>query len=151
MECYFFLNFDGHKSKEAIQDYADTLELDVKLLEHMSNTAFHETMADMLFFVEEYQCPSFSRATVVSAAVGTPQLGTDMNEPAIGCFPDLTIKHGDWGRWYELASKLIDDPKFWAEQRDIGVRNCSYYWYPAFKERLMTLYSKLREKRPQAL
>lgn len=147
MECWFFLNFDGWKSKELIQESADQRGLKIKLLEHMSNTAFHETMADALIFIEEYPCPSFSRATVVSAAVGTPQIGTDMNEPSIGCFPDLTINYGDWKRWRTLADRLIEDEDFWVEQRDAGFKNCNYYWYPAFKQRLIDLYNELKEKR----
>ena len=147
VKCYFFLNFDGWKMEEAILRYAKRYDLDIKLLKHMNNEEFNDKMASPLLFFEEYPCPAFSRATVVSAAVGTPQISTDMNEPSTMCFPDLTVPHGDMKKVYQLAKRLITDKDFWQEQSDAGVKNCEYYYYPALKERILNLYNKLRKNR----
>lgn len=141
IECWFFLNFDGWKAEEEIKKYIGNS--DIKLLRHMPNFAFNEKMASALLFIEEYPCPCFSRGTVVSAAVGTPQVGNDMNEPSTRCFPDLTVKFGNWEEWTNLADRLITDEKFWTEQRDQGFKNVDYYNSHGFKERMLELYKKL--------
>jgi len=146
VDCWFFLNFDGWKLEKAIRNYADGIGLKVELLKHMPNNEFNKRMASAILFFEEYPCPAYSRATVVSAAVGTPQISTDMNEPSLGCFPDLTVDYGDWGRVLHLADKLITDEAFWKEQRDKGLTNVDYYWYPALRTRIMNLYNHLRKK-----
>lgn len=146
VKCYFFLNFDGWKLETEIQQYTNAIGLEVELLKHMPNNEYNEKMASVRLFLEEYPCPAYSRATVVSAAVGTPQVGNDMNEPATGCFPDLTPKYGDWNTWNQLAGRLISDDEFWLEQSEAGRENAWYYYYPAVKERLLALYNKLKDR-----
>jgi hypothetical protein len=143
--CYFFLNFDGHKTLNAIRSYAINLGLKCKFLKHMSNSDFNEKMASVRVFFEEYQCPAYSRATVVSAAVGTPQVGNDMNEPSQGCFPDLTSKFGDWSKNRDDIYRLMTDDKFWIQQSVEGQNNCEYYYYPAYQKRLLDLYNHLKQ------
>jgi len=147
IECCFFLNFDGWKLEDSIRSYCNHIGLEIDLLKHMHNYEFNEKLSSCLLFFEEYPCPAHSRATVVSAAVGTPQISTDMNEPSTHCFPDLTVRFGEWGEVEQLANRLITDEEFWTEQRDAGLKNCEYYWYPAFKERIMSLYTELKNKR----
>jgi len=146
VDCWFFLNFDGKKLETKIRKTAKKIGLKVELLNHMSNKDFNERMSRAMVFMEEYQCPNYSRATVVSAAVGTPQVGTDMNEPSKICFPDLTVKHGEWNRWLNLGSELLTNDGFWKVQSLSGVKNVSEFSYGAFKKRVETLYNELREK-----
>jgi len=147
IKCSFFLNFDGWKLEEQIRAYCNSIGLEVDLIKHIPNSEFNEKLSSSLLFFEEYPSPAHSRATVVSAAVGTPQLSTELNEPSTHCFPDLTVEYGDWNKIIRLSDKLITDEDFWTEQRDMGLEKCEYYWYPAFKERIMKLYTELKNKR----
>lgn len=147
VQCKFFTNFDGRNFISVLKDEIDNQGVDCELIPHVDSSEFRETMSESKVFFEEYLCPSFSRATVVSAAVGTPSISTDMNEPSTGCFPDLTFQYPNKLQALKLGRKLLDDNDFWKQQSKTGYDNSEYYYYPAFKERLMNLYEELLNKR----
>ena len=147
VQCRFFLNFDGHKQLDLIEPYVKKLGLDVELVKHVSNVDFQNMLAECSVFVEEYQCPNNSRATMVSAAVGTPQVGTDMNTASNICFPDTTIIHGEWNDFYVKAEKLLINPTFHRMVQEKALNNSNYYYYDSFRERMMKLYNELKGRR----
>jgi len=147
VKCVFFLNFDGHKVEHLIRKYANAIGLDVKLVKHVPNQQFYEMLSKCKVFFEEYQCPTYSRATVVSANVGTPQVGTDMNTPSIVCFPDTTVIHGDWNSFVDKIKRLLSDNKFYMATQEKALLMSKYFYYPSLKERLMKLYNECLEKR----
>jgi len=147
VKCRFFLNFDGHKVEQLIERYAENIALDVELIRHVPNNEFYEMLSKTKVFFEEYQCPCYSRATVVSASVGTPQVGTDMNTPSNVCFPDTTVTHGDWSGFREKIKLLLSDDKFYVATQEKALLMSKYFYYPSLKERLMKLYNECLEKR----
>jgi len=144
VECRFFLNFDGHKSLPLIKSYTDSIDLDVELVKHVPNSRFNEMLAESKVFMEEYQCPNYSRATVVSASVGTPQVGTDMNTPSNILFQYTTSIHGDWNDYISKAEQLLTDEVFYRTIQKKALNMSSYFYYPALKERILKLYRKYK-------
>jgi len=154
VKCIFFLNFDGHKSLPSIKSYVNALGLDVELVKHVHPNIFNEMLSKHKVFFEEYQCPNYSRATAVSASVGTPQVGSDMNTPSNVCFPYTTSIHGDWDDYTSKIEQLLTDEVFYRKlltdevfYRTIqknALNMSSYLYYPALKERLLKLYRKYK-------
>lgn len=143
VKCRFFLNFDGWKSLPLIEPYVKHLGLEVELTKHTgSQDIFNKLMANTRVFMEEYQSPAYSRATVVSAAVGTPQVGTDMNTPSNILFPELTVQHGDWDGFREKVELLLTNDSFYRDIQAKGLYRTSYFYYEQFKERILKLYEK---------
>jgi len=143
VKCRFFLNFDGWKLIPKMEKVANQLGLEVNLTKHTgSHLAFNQLMAKTKVFMEEYQSPAYSRATLVSAAVGTPQVGTDFNTPSNVCFPDTTATHGDWSSWVGSAERLLTDDRFYKDVQQKGINRMEYFYYNQFRERLMKLYEE---------
>jgi len=138
VECRFFLNFDGWKMETQIKKFADSNGLNVELVRHVDNNIFNEMLAESKIFIEEYQCPNYSRATVVSASVGTCQVGTDMNTPSNVLFKETTSIHGDWGDFTKKAEKLLTDEQFYRETQAKALYNLSLFYYPELKKRITT-------------
>lgn len=144
VECRFFLNFDGWKQESKIREYTNSLRLNVELVKHVPNSQFNSMLAESKIFMEEYQCPNYSRATVVSASVGTPQIGTDMNTPSNKLFPEVTTTHGDWDIFLQFAERLLVDKQFYLDVQRKGLERTEYFYYPALRERILKLYNKYK-------
>ena len=120
------------------------MNLNCEFLTHSHNEEFMDIMSRSKLFIEEYPSPAFSRATPVSAAVGTPSISTYYNEPSTKCFPDLTIDYEEWNTSIDIGSKLLGDKTFWKQQAKYGYDTCNYYWYPAHRDRIIQLVNTLR-------
>jgi len=147
IKCRFYLNFDGWKLEDALRGHISRLGLNCELMQHMGSDEFYNSMASDLIFIEEYPAPAYSRATVVSAAVGTPSISNYLNDPSRVCFPELTVEWDEKNKMVRLAEKLINDKLFYKQQAEAGFNNSEYYYYPAHKERVLELYDILREKK----
>jgi len=144
VECIFFLNFDGWKLIPQITPYVEGIGLEVELVKHLPNSEFNARLAECKVFMEEYQCPNYSRATVVSASVGTPQVGTDMNTPSNVLFPDTTSIHNDWETYQKMAERLLTDKQFYKRVQTQSLNNSEYFYYNKLKERILKLYRKYK-------
>ena len=147
VECRFFLNFDGWKLETQIKKFAESNGLEVELVRHVDNNVFNNMMAESKIFIEEYQCPNYSRATVVSASVGTPQVGTDMNTPSNVLFPETTVPHGDWDGFVERCERLLTDDEFYNDVQAKALKRSSYFYYPRFRGRVLRMYNMIRNER----
>jgi len=146
VECVFFLNFDGWKLEPQIREHVDSIGLDVKLVRHVQNNVFNEMLSKCKVFMEEYQCPNYSRATVVSAGVGTPQVGTDMNTPSNVLFPFTTTEHGNWEEFLSKAEQLLGDEKFYRTVQTKALNMTNQFYYPMLKKRILELYERYRHE-----
>ena len=145
VELRFFLNFDGHKVVPRIRKYIGNLE--VELVPHMNNPEFNTLLAETKVFLEEYQCPNYARSTVVSACVGTPQVGTDMNTPSNILFPETTVTHNDWGGFIARCERLLTDQQFYNDVQARALKRSSYFYYPRFRGRILRMYNKILKQR----
>lgn len=148
VECWFFLNFDGHKVLPILKDYASRIGLEVKFIEHQPNNVFETMMAQSKVFIEEHLDPCFSRASEVACGVGTPQVGCDLNTVSNICFPETTVELGQWDKLAGLVSRLLTDKDFYEHVREssleLGMDNL---YYPAFRDRMIKLYNKCLSER----
>jgi len=149
VDCRFFLNFDGHKLLPEIEPYIKKLGLNVELVKFVPNAQFYRMLGESKVFMEEFQCPNCSRASMVAGAMGVAHVGTDMNTPSNICFPDTTVEHGDWEAFYRVAEKLLIDNGFRKTVEDRAILNSYYFGFEAFKSRLIKLYemSKFRREK----
>ena len=146
VDCKFFLNFDGWKYEGIIREKMKELGINCELIKHIPNDAdFNEVLSKARLFIEEYPSPSYSRATVVSACVGTPQISTYLNDPSRVCFPNLTVNYGETEKMYGLGRKLLENEQFNKKQVKIAQTNVEYYNYPQYKNRIIQLVNKLRK------
>lgn len=138
----FFLNFDGWKAEALIKPIQGRVEL----IKHCPSDEFNKLLAKCKIFMEEYQCPNYARSTVVSACVGTPAVGTDMNTPSVEIFPETTAIHNYWDMWTKKAELLLTNESFYKDMQQKGLERADYFYYPKFKERVMRLYNECLEK-----
>ena len=143
VKAKFFLNYDGAKHINFIRDYLNRISFDCELIKHVSNTEFNEIMSKAKLFYEEYPTPAYSRATVVSACVGTPSISNYLNDPSRICFPDLTVENKDIDGVKRLGDKLLSDKIFWKDQAKQGRNNVEYYNYHALKDRIIQLVNTI--------
>jgi len=141
----FFLNFDGHKAVPRIRQFVG--DLNVELVQHVHSPAFNTMLAETKVFIEEYQAPNYARSTVVSACVGTPQVGTDMNTPSNVLFPETTVPHGDWDGFVERCERLLTDDEFYKDVQAKALKRSSYFYYPRFRGRVLRMYNMIRNER----
>jgi len=139
----FFLNFDGRKHVNHIREYLNKISFKCELITHVSNAEFDEIMSKSLLFYEEYPTPAYSRATVVSACVGTPSISNYLNDPSRVCFPELTVNNKDINAVKRIGDKLLSDAGYWKEQAKYGREAVEYYNYPAYRDRIIQLVDTL--------
>jgi hypothetical protein len=144
VECKMFLNYDGHCVLNDMEQYASRIGLRCEFLPHMHNDEFYKIMSQSMLFIEEYPTPAHSRATVVAACTGTPQISTYYNEPSRLCYPDSTIHYDDWNEYKYHVDRLLTDDDYWTYISDMAFVLSHHYSYWALKDRVIELYDRLK-------
>lgn len=140
----FYLNMDGRDFR--FQSYVDGIGLPVEFVKFISGqTEFASHVAENRVFLEEYHCNNQSQLTIVSLCTGTPVVGTNYNTVLSLANPDLTVEHGDWAGWRDLASRLVGDEDFYDEQVRVGFEGVEQFSLEHYREMFLKLYGELEK------
>lgn len=97
----------------------------------------------MMVELAEYH--TYGRATVETAALGMPTIGTDRVFSMKHNFPKLCTDPLDHRAILDIAKKVWNDDKFRQEQVDYAYDACEYFNYENCKKRMLEALDKVRK------
>ncbi len=107
---------------------------------------FLKEMMTLGLFVENSMFHTYGRATVDSAALGVPTIGTDRVFSMKHCFPNMCYDPVDMKKGVEIAEKVLKGGKWLEEQMDIAYEKCEFFNYTNSRERFMKAYEESKKR-----
>lgn len=142
LKCKMFLyNYVKEKNKESsISEYWFD-----KIFQQFEFPQFCMSLMRNKMMIELAEYHTYGRATVETAALGIPTVGSDRVFSMKHNFPKLVCDPLDHRKIRELAKKVWNNSKFRQEQIDYAYNACEYFNYANCKKRMMKALDEVKK------
>jgi len=127
------------------KQYAATRTLFHDVQKHSNFFDFCQMMLQCEVIYEPYCVPSYGRATVDSAALGVPTVGSYTVDSMRRCFPKTCNNPFNLKEINKTIRKLLDNNAFYYEVQDLAQKQSEHYNHKNSKERYMTMLEGIKK------
>ena len=101
--------------------------------------SFIEKMNECKIIMDPYPLRSWGRGVVESAALGIPNICSNLVDSSETCYPATNCDPFNIKQIYDLTKKLLDDPEFYVEVADHAYIQSDYYSKENAKKRFLEM------------